>query len=788
MGRLRKNNKGSALLLVIIAICFIAILGSLVLSMTMTNVQMKQIDYQSKENFYETEAVLEELHAGLEGVSSDSMYQAYNYILLHYSEITQDTSNSVKGEFDSIYISQLVQALCGRTYNPAVSTVYYYKPRVLKNFLNSSRNPDDNILYNDADAFTNIVQINLDTVDPNKVNSVVLQNVKVRFQDNQGYDTQITTDIRLEAPNLNFDSANIYPEFTKYALIADRQLSAEGGMGISIDGNLYAGPGGVRVIATNVTVPDPDSSTGYNLKINGDTLITRGDILVQNYAKLFIGDKTAGRKMNVWAENIGTADNDNSSQTAYLNIYGNCKVSDDLTLDADGSSVTIGGSYNGYNYNKTNQKVEDSEVHSIVNSNYSSSILINGRNSSLDMSGLTSLTVAGRAFVSRKNQVGMTVADDIMTGESISVKSNQLAYLVPDEYIYWKHNPVMGSEFDALPAGQKEVTIPAGTLADLLTAKQFVAYHYQIGGTIPMVYYYLEFKDQACANQYFKDYYNNSSNKATLNNNARTYLYGNGIKLSGALLLAANGLMTASDGNLSLTGGVLANPDSPDDSLLSDAVRTAREYKSRQLCLVAASGEGNSGDFRLDKTSSPLFKTIISQEGSQSVIEKETADDITAQANGFVKYNGNFYKKIPIDMDGNGMVDYSVYIIRNNSSIMTDDIISAAGGNLVNGIIITTGSLTVRTNYNGLIISGGNILLPSNGTQITSSPNMVQNILSYALKQEQKKAADGGWMDNKKLQFTHYFTDYAGKSDVSTETIDQIKISNYISYENFRKN
>ncbi len=785
---LRKNNKGSALLLVIIAICFIAILGSLILSLTMTNIQMKQIDYRSKENFYETEAVLEELHAGLEGVSSDSMYQAYNYILLHYSEITQNTSSSVKGEFDSIYINGLVQALCGCAYDPAVSTVYYYKPRVLKNFLNSSRTPDDNILYGDTDTFTNVLQINLDTVDPDKVNSVVLQKVKVRFQDSKGYDTQITTDIRLEAPNLNFDSANIYPEFTKYALIADRQFAAESGTGISIDGNLYAGSDGLRVKATTVTLPNQNDPKGYNLKIAGDTLITRGDILVENYAKLFIGDQAAGRKMNVWAENIRTSGNDNGIQTAYLNIYGNCKVADDLSLDADRSSVTIGGSYYGYNYNKTNQKVEDSEVHSIVNSNYSSSILINGQNSVLDMSGLTSLTVAGRAFISRKNQAGATVADDIMTGESISVKSNQLAYLVPDEYIYWKHNPIMKSELDALPTGQKAVTIPPGALANLLTAQQFEAYHYLIGGTIPMTYYYLDFKDQTCANQYFKDYYNNSSNKATLNKNAKSYLYGNGIRLSGALLLAANGLMTAGDGNLSLTGGVLANPDSPDNSLLSDAIRTAREYKSRQLCLVAASAGGNSGDFRLDKTQSPLFKTIISQDGSQSVIEKETRDDSTAIANGFVKYNGNFYKRVPIDLDGDGTAEYSVYIIRNDSTITTNDIRNATGGNLKDGILITTGSLTVGWNYSGLIISGATILITDNGTQINSDPDMVQAILSFALNQEQKKTSEGGWLENKSMQFTHYFTDYASKSNANAENIDQIKISNYINYENFKKN
>ncbi|SHJ61578.1 hypothetical protein SAMN02745136_00555 [Anaerocolumna jejuensis DSM 15929] len=784
----RKNNRGSALLLVIIAVCFIAILGSLILSLTMTNIQMKHIDYQAKENFYETEAVLEELHAGLEELSSDCLYQAYNYILLHYSDITQDTNSSVKSEFDSHYISQLVTALCGQAYAPASVTAYYYKPEVLKGFLNSSRNPDDTILYGNTETSTNTLKIKLDISDPDKVNSVTLQKVKISFENSKGYETRITTDICLTAPNLNFSSASIYPEFTKYALIADRQLLVDGGTGISIDGNLYAGAEGVKVSAANVTMPNPNDPAGYNLKINGDTLITRGNLIVDHFAKLFIGDRAAGKRMNVWAENIATTGNEGSAQRAYLNIYGNCKVADDLMLGAENSDVTIGGSYYGYNYNKTNQKVDDSEIHSLVNSNYSSAILINGRSSSLDMSGLASLTVAGRAFVSRRNQAGATVADDIMTGESISVKSDQLAYLVPDEYLWWGHNPVMGSELGKLPEGQKAVLVPAGALADLLTNRQYVEYHYLMGGTVPMVYYYLEFKDQAAANKYFREYYHNSENKEKLDVNSGSYLYGNGIKLSGALLLAANGLVTGEDGKLALAGGVLSDPDSPDPSLLSDAIRTAREYKSRQLCLVAASSGGNTGDFRLDKTTSPLFKAIISQEGSQSVIEKETSEDSTALSNGFVKDNGSYYKKIPIDMGGDGFAEYSVYIIRNERGITTDDIIRAAASELSNGIIITTGDLTVKANYKGMIISGGRILLSNSGVQITSAPEMVQSILSYALEKEKTEASAGGWHGMATRQFTHYFTDYAGNGYGSGKNIDEIKIAEYITYENWKKN
>ncbi len=813
MRQFGKNNKGSNLLLVIIAILFIGILGSLILALTMTNIRMKQVDYQAKENFYQTETVINELQAGLEGISSQCMYEAYDYLLLHYSEILQNPSTSLKAEFDRHYIENLVPALCGSSvsYDPLGGT-YYYQPSRLKSFLNSNLQPkkDSIILYPDTPYLdpaknTNILAVSLDTADPDKVSSVTLKNVKVSFVDTQGFETRITTDIKLEVPSLNFEYAGIYPEFTKYAIIADEQLLTEGGTGMRIDGNIYAGIGGIEVNATNVTVPDiNNAANGYNLKITGDTLITRGDLTVKDDAKLFIGDSANLKKVSIWAENIKTTGNSAGVQSSYLNINGNCMVSDDLMLGAKRSDVIISGSYFGYSYSKTNTKIDDNnKIKTEVNSNYSSAILINGINSSLNMIDVKSLMLAGRAFISRKNEAGKTVVDDIMTGESISVKSNQLAYLVPDEYLPWLgHNPVMRSEVDALPSGAKTVDIPVvpGTISDLLTAAQFVEYHYLMGGTVPMVYYYLEFKNQACANQYFREYYSHGENQAKIKENAESYLYGDGIRLSGALLLSANALKTSADG-LVLTGGVLANPDLPHESLLRDSIRSAKEYKSRQLCLVPVSAAGNAGDFRLDKASSPLFQTIISQYDNgtpavpgddMSVIEWETRDDGAAAVNGFAKYNGNYFKRVPIDINRDNTIndlDYSVYIIRNDSKINASDIITATSGpDLQKGIIIATGDIDFDKSYKGLIISDKTIKLMSNGISIGSSPEIVQDIFSYALEKETLAPVEGGWLGLDAKRFTHYFADYSKVDTNEAENIDQVDISRYITYENWKKN
>ncbi|NLO08600.1 MAG: hypothetical protein GX129_01865, partial [Clostridiales bacterium] len=64
--KIRKlNNQGSTLLTVIIIIAFIGILGSMMLSVTMTNLQMKMIERKSKENFYTCESTLDEMRTRL---------------------------------------------------------------------------------------------------------------------------------------------------------------------------------------------------------------------------------------------------------------------------------------------------------------------------------------------------------------------------------------------------------------------------------------------------------------------------------------------------------------------------------------------------------------------------------------------------------------------------------------------------------------------------------------------------------------------------------------------------
>ncbi len=137
---------------------------------------------------------------------------------------------------------------------------------------------------------------------------------------------------------------------------------------------------------------------------------------------------------------MGEGRETNSSEQ--VNLLGTTYLSDDLTIESGNSSkVTVPGEYYGYGsptsarrslnqylYNDANDRWSDTAL--------SSAIVINGKNTTLDLSGVRKMMLAGRSYIgtSNVNSIGGKNNDnDIMMGESITVKGTQLAYLLPPE-------------------------------------------------------------------------------------------------------------------------------------------------------------------------------------------------------------------------------------------------------------------------------------------------------------------------------------------------------------------
>lgn len=98
--RLKKmNNKGSALVVVVIVIAFITILATLILYLSVMNFHMKSNDYHTKESFYGAEIPLEELRVQLALDFSQACDKAYRNVFEQYGTLIDGTGTARKAEY-----------------------------------------------------------------------------------------------------------------------------------------------------------------------------------------------------------------------------------------------------------------------------------------------------------------------------------------------------------------------------------------------------------------------------------------------------------------------------------------------------------------------------------------------------------------------------------------------------------------------------------------------------------------------------------------------------------------
>ena len=87
-----KDNKGIALVTVIIAIGFVAALVSILLMTTLVNFKMKVVNEEGTDTFYSAEQVLDEITVGLQRVVSNALSTSYTEILENYGDNTLDNT------------------------------------------------------------------------------------------------------------------------------------------------------------------------------------------------------------------------------------------------------------------------------------------------------------------------------------------------------------------------------------------------------------------------------------------------------------------------------------------------------------------------------------------------------------------------------------------------------------------------------------------------------------------------------------------------------------------------
>ena len=735
-----KDDRGASLLAVLILMVVVSAIAVVITKITIVNIQMKEVERGTKKNFYSADAIMDDLRTGAREQAETALENAYADVLQHYVDYTSGGKNA-QDVFKQNYMNGLEKYFADPMKTPVDTT-----------------NEQGNVVYRvagyDADKVKGCILDGTQQgcfvapADPKYeidygAGTFTLKDVRVVYKDAQDYETTITTDLVFSTPDMNFSGQSQVKEFMKYALIADDQINVNAS-NVTVDGSVYAGVGGI--VASG-------NGTG---ELKGRMILTRGDIVADMGTSLSVGDGNS----SIWAENIMTT----GKSAATLNVNGNMYVADDLALNAKESNVTLKGNYYGYNFQK-NYGAGDTVA---TDADFSSAIMINGKSSSLNIQNLKYLLLAGRTFISRGNNSSNT---DIQMGESIAARTNQLAYYVPERYVKVESGEstlLKWNDAQNVRIGEKEYPIGESDYAAsihvdpvkldgwLNHANPIVPYYYTNG-----VNYYLNFKSQQDANEFYAAYYAGNTGKA--GGFAGTYLDKNALIIDEhnkvIMTLSGDIMYRTKPEEMFQEKAVTIEPDNWKDSagLLWDyCSKLAVSYKSLELGLkdfgqsvtpdqVRFSVTDENGHEKIDKSIDPLFDKLI----DRSALQEEIAKHKNPGDAGFTVYH-------PAD---------DVYLIDNTG-------VYDLPTSITKGIVVATGSVKVSGNFEGLIISGGKVTFDAN-VQVKGNKLLVSNLF----KEDQSRKAP---------LFSKFFRDCSGTA--ASNISGQLDLDSYINYDEWKKN
>ncbi len=697
---LKLNNKGASLITVIITIGFIAILAGTIMMTSLVNFKMKRVNVYAKDTFYSAEQVLDEINVGLQRYISDSLSSAYIDVMQNYSQYSVEQKRM---KMQTNYYENMWEKL-----EVAGSAHKKYDVAVLEGFLKpSTKWPEDPAhpeLFEDGyGAIVGVLGVDdagleklfkqgdMETYDT----GIVLKDLRVYYKDSKGFISIIETDIRLTYPEIDFAATTELPDIASHVIIADAGMVLEGNTAVDMKGNLYADS--LSSEATLLQGLKTINHTGEG------RMVIKHDMNLKNAS--FANEEDA----SLWVEGI-------EINSGALTLSGETLVADDLNITGDKNVVTLAGIYNGFGS-------------SLLDSELSSAILINGTNTTIDLSGIEKITLAGHAYIGTKREVAQEneatqgkSSENVFTGESIAVKSNQLMYLVPPECIgvdkttgesMYRKNPLTSAEYNAIknaiqaePSRYDEVSLDVevrklnSTLTDYIAKVNGVASPEVVfvpTSDKPLVYYYMKFDNEESANRYFALYYN--SNKETYDNYLETYvelLQFPTTATAARIKLAANGVYGGVADGYSLLQQTV---DGASTKLEDNQVRYQEKFGA--LCTKLTDNYLELAGVEPKKNEQILFENIVDEAALDAYID-------AGSSTGELRIIGEY---------GDAVLTKSDYVVAD------PDV----------HLVIAKGDVTIDVaNFKGTIFANGTVTVPGDKTHsMTEDTETVNAILRY---------------------------------------------------------
>ncbi len=673
--RIRKDNRGDSLILVIGCIALLSVLGVVILAKTMDNQTMKMAEEKAQESFFEADSASAELATVLEKVAQDAVEKAFKDMLVEYSYHPDKLDR--KARYKEFFTAALEKELDIDTKGAGY----------LESLVNAAVDggiSDLTITYGDVETVTN--------TDPDIVNTdmIRVKDVVITYMANNTK-TMITTDICIEAqiPDIT-SNGGVACSFADFALITDAGTGVTTYEGLQIGGNVYVGG--------NMT---STSSGGTGIAVqNTDKMLVRGDMKVESGAKITVKNSgTITDGYGIWANGIDI--NGGTLETENVNVY----VSDDLTIEGTNTAITMKGAdseYLGYSGNDSALAYQKS-----------SAITINtAKHLKLDMSELAEVYINGNSYIYDEKWQdaaipGVTV-DGVLQGESVAYKDMQAMYLVPGACLSAGHNPLLLGETVNVTTWNYDTGSGVINLQDYLkTGEPYVTRSSPLdGGATTATYVYLNFKNEAKAAEYVQAYLATAKGQA-IKDRALNLNLGS---LTSSIKFPVDKTYTKS-GALTYDGTTASwiPVDTTNAAVLNNRTISAKaRYRNLFSKLSLTSGETVAADYKMVRDgilTADAFDSIT--ENTANVIEVQDPLDATKRYK-LVMYNGD----LTIDAT-------SPYISLNGILVVNGNLTVSTTGVNITGLVLVTGSSTQ-----------GNASIAYGGATFTADETAVETLLA----------------------------------------------------------
>lgn len=276
--KIAKNNRGAALISVMIAVAFIAILASTLLYMSYNNFKMKVVNYESKVNFYETESELTTITTSIRNEIANSNKP------LDTLKATVGCHEISPGSNQYRYNPKKLAALIDNTITVASTEldndhviVYANGDKTsVKKGTGSATTPNF-LIYTKTGANNTLIDGNL----ASNEQKIVLKDVVVEhLEADNGYINKLETDIVFRVSTT--PSSATPGGVGEFSVLADSPINTGGNSTrITFYGNSFIGPG--------TYAADPTSKTA--LTLDGDSyLAQKGEYMIV-YGNIYLNDR-----------------------------------------------------------------------------------------------------------------------------------------------------------------------------------------------------------------------------------------------------------------------------------------------------------------------------------------------------------------------------------------------------------------------------------------------------------------------------------------------------------------